>query len=135
MNTEQALLMCLCAEQACEETAGLYCGLDNRNSRLVVAVAADESLPALQDEFHFVTDSREAMIKWLTEVGFRETARVLLADFDKAEAAMDLTAASRAADRLIEAIREWAEVPGPVVLTDLPLEAIELAPPGEDKQI
>jgi hypothetical protein len=111
MNIQEATWLVLMAEKAAggpaPDAVRYWCGLDNRNGRMPVCVNEDD-LRALSDEFNFVADTPEALAEWLTEVDAVTRLRVLLAEFDEAEASGDTTDTLRAADRIIAGVRAWA---------------------------
>lgn len=118
------------AEMANDGDIGHYCGIEHKSGKLVIVAGEADQIPALLEEFSFVTDDKGAAIQWLTEPSFGEVLRFRLEDFRRAEAAGDSSAAFAAADRLIATVSTWLAPCEPV----LSLERLESsqASPNEE---
>jgi len=113
MNDDQADWLVSVAIEANGGSFDLLCGVEQKATRIVVAVdvSSDSNLADLREEFSFVTNDLAAARRWLREVPLSVRIAVAVADVDRASKLENegerFAASLRAADRVVELAREW----------------------------
>lgn len=109
MNIEAALFALENAELLIGDEVAIYCGMDYKAGRIVLALTLDDLDAETREEASFLTYSRDAMAIWLTEPTFADIARLALKALAKAETEDDARAVLRRADEVIRLLRGWLE--------------------------